>query len=195
MTRKDWANGLSETYPSVVTKGASLVFTMEPVSSSTVTEGVTLDIDTTPTSLNFGSVPKETYWEGAHRLTMDTNGTEGYKILMAMNGDIQNQQGAKIQSISGTNAAPTAWTTGCNAGAPSCFGYHTSDDTLEGGSTRFSAIDTYAKVSTTTLDEVSYSSQPIANETTDVIYRIFHRITQDAGLYEATMRYISVPIF
>jgi hypothetical protein len=75
------------------------------------------------------------------------------------------------------------------------LGYHTSDDTLEGGSTRFSAIDTYAQISTTSPDEISYSSQPVANEVTDVVFRIYVRQLQEAGDYEARMMYISVPMF
>lgn len=184
-----------ESYPSLTTVGASLNFEMSGLSSGSVIEGVTLDINTTPTSLPFGSLTSEAIIEGAHRLAVDTNGTEGYQLLMAMDGDLLTAGGAYIRPITGTNAAPTAWATGCDTGAPSCFGYHTSDDTLEGGSTRFSALDTYARVSTTTPEEVGYSSQPILGETTDVIYRIMRRELQDAGIYEARIRYISVPMF
>lgn len=114
---------------------------------------------------------------------------------MVMDGDLMSTNGAYMKPITGTNASPISWASGCDVGAQSCFGYHTGDDTLNGGSTRFSAIDTYARVSTSTLDEVSYSSQPTVSDTTDIVYRLFIRSLQDAGLYEARIRYVSVPIF
>ncbi len=186
---------VGESYPSLTTEGASLTFEMAGLSSGTTIEGVTLDIDTTLTTLPFGTLTPEAMVEGAHRLSVDSNGTEGYQLLMAMDGNLMTAGGAYIRPITGTNAAPTSWAIGCDAGAVSCFGYHTSDDTLEGGSTRFLAVDTYARVSTTTPEEVGYSSQPTAGETVDVIFRILRRELQDAGVYEARIQYISVPMF
>ncbi|MCR4286076.1 MAG: hypothetical protein NUW00_04245, partial [Candidatus Kaiserbacteria bacterium] len=184
-----------EAYPSLATEGASLSFAMDGLASSTVIEGVTLDIDTTPSSLDFGSLIASSTLEGAHRLAVDTDGTEGYQLLMYMDGDLMSSSGSTIKPITGTNAVPGSWAVGCSASAPSCFGYHTSDDTLEGGSTRFSAIDTYAQVNTTTPEIVAYSTQPAFGEVTDVIFRIIRRELQEAGLYEARIRYISVPMF
>lgn len=184
-----------ESYPSLATEGASLNFEMAGLTSGDTIEGVTLDISTTPTTLTFGALSASTSFEGAHRLSVDTDGTEGYQLLMYMDGDLMSSSGAIMQPITGTNAVPTSWAIGCEASASSCFGYHTSDDTLENGSTRFSAIDTYARVNTTTPEVVSYSSQPAFGDTTDVIYRILRRELQDAGLYQARIIYISVPMF
>ena len=184
-----------ESYPSLTTEGASLVFAMEGVSSGTTIEGVTLDIATAPSAVPFGTVPPNAMIEGAHRLGVDTNGTQGYQLFMTMTSDLLSSGGSVIEQVSGTNGAPTAWASGCAVDATSCFGYHTSDDTLYGGSTRFSAVDTYARISTTTLDEVGYSSQPTLTDTVDVVFRIFIRQLQDAGTYEAHIQYVSVPIF
>ncbi len=184
-----------ESYPSLTTEGASLSFAMTGIASSTIVEGVTLDINTTPMTLSFGTLAPSTTLEGAHRLAVDTDGTEGYQLLMYMDGNLMSSSGSIIHPITGTNASPVAWTSGCSPTATSCFGYHTSDDTLEGGSTRFSAIDTYARVNTSTPEIVSYSTQPAIGDTTDVIYRIIRRELQEAGIYEAHIRYISVPMF
>jgi hypothetical protein len=158
-------------------------------------EGVTLDITTTPTTVPFGTVPQDTFVEGGHRLTVDSNGTEGYQVLMVMSDDLLSSSGVHIKPITGTNSSPTSWATGCDSNATSCFGYHSGDDTLQGGSTRFSAIDSYARMSTTTAEEISFSSQPAINETTDVVFRILVRQGQEAGQYETNIRYISIPIF
>ncbi len=185
----------SESYPSLVTEGASLSFDIAGVASSTVLEGVTLDVDTTPTTLNFGTLSASTSIEGAHRLAVDANGTQGYLILMMLTGDLLSSTGGKMQPITGTNATPVAWDIGCDVSAISCLGYHVGDDTLQGGSVRFSPQDTYARFSTTTLEEVGYSSQPVVGETTDIIFRIFRRELQDAGQYETNIMYVTVPIF
>jgi hypothetical protein len=185
----------AESYPSLVTEGASLVFTMDGMTSGETLEGVTTDIATTPQTIPFGSVPLDTFVEGAHRFVVDTNGTEGYQLFVMMSGDLMNVYGSRINQVTSTNNSPTAWSTGCGASAPSCFGYHTSDDTLYGGSTRFSAIDTWARMSTTTLEEVGYSSQPVSGENIDIIFRLLVRQLQDAGTYEANFQYVTVPIF
>ena len=112
-----------------------------------------------------------------------------------LKGSILSSSGAEIQQVSGTNASPAAWNDGCDAQASSCFGYHPSDDSLYGGSARFAAFDTYARMSTTTPEEVAYSSQPVTGEVNDIVFRILVRQLQDAGRYETNMMYISVPIF
>jgi hypothetical protein len=185
----------SATYPSLTTKGGSLVFTMEGIASSTIVEGVTVDVNSEAASIAFGTVPLNTMYEAAHRLTLDTNGTQGYQIFMKLVDDLKTSGGATIKAITGTNAVPVAWSTGCLVTAQSCFGYHSGDDTLQGGSTRFSALDTYAGFSTSTLEEVAFSSQPAVNEANDVVFRVFIRDLQDAGQYTTRMQYISVPMF
>ncbi len=185
----------TESYPSLATEGSSLSFSVTGIDSATVLGDITTDIDTTLTSIPFGSVPLNTSLEGAHRLSVDTNGTQGHKILMMLTSDAITSGGATLKYVTGTNAVPTGWNTGCDSNATSCFGYHTGDDTLEGGSARFSAVDTYARFSTTTLEEVSYSSHPVTNEATNIIFRLYVRSLQDAGQYETNVRYISVPMF
>jgi hypothetical protein len=184
-----------ETYPSLVTEGAALQFEMVGLASTTVVEGVTLDIDTTATRISFGLVPINTSVEGGHRLSIDANGTEGYQLFMMLNSDLMSAGGSIISPITGTNASPLGWNDGCAITATGCFGYHTSDDTLHGGSARFSAVDTYARFSTTTLEEVAYSSQPVVGETTDIVFRLYIRQLQEAGQYETNIRYVSVPMF
>jgi hypothetical protein len=76
----------------------------------------------------------------------------------------------------------------------SCFGYHTTDATLSKGSTRFAPEDSYARISTTTAEEIMYSSVP-TNDIHNIIYRIYVTGDQPAGQYEASIMYISVPVF
>jgi hypothetical protein len=182
-------------YPSLVTEGGSLVFINSGQATGTLIAGVTTTIATSPNSLVFGTLAPSIQEIGAHRLTVDTNGTQGYRVLVGLSGPLENYAGETILGVTGTNGSPTTWATGCALSARSCFGYHTTDGTLEGGSTRFAPDDTYARLSTTTVEEVAYSSQPSVNENTDVVYRILIRGVQAAGSYQTTIRYVSVPIF
>lgn len=184
-----------ESYPSLVTVGASLTFTMSTLASSTVTEGVTLNIGATATSIPFGRLTLETDYIAGQRFNITTNAPEGYTLYMTSPSELINSFGSIFNPVTGTNNAPSGWNTGCDSEAPGCFGYHTGDDTLGDASTRFAADDTYARFSTTTLDEVLYTGGPVTNEVVDIVYRLKARALQAAGEYTTYIRYISVPSF
>ena len=185
----------STSYPSLVTEGGALTFTVEGIAAGQSTEGVVTDVATTPTSIPFGSVPFDTDYEAAYRLTVDVNATEGYQMFMFANQDLLDSYGNRIEPITGSNQSPLAWSTGCGVAAVGCIGYHVGDDALSGGSTRFSPNDTYAALSTTTPEEVMFSSQPTINESSDIVFKIRVSDKQPAGLYQNDVIFISVPIF
>jgi hypothetical protein len=185
----------SSTYPSLSTEGGSLAFTISGVASSTTIDDETTDVGTSPTTIAFGNILLNTPYVAAQNITVETNATEGYQVLMSSAGGLVNAYGDRILPIVGTNAAPVAWSIGCAAGVASCFGYHTDDATLEGGSTRFSAVDTYAHLSTSTPDEVAYSPLPETTDTTYIIYKLEARQLQGAGKYETGINYIATPVF
>jgi hypothetical protein len=182
----------STTYPSLVAEPTELTSILTSVASGTVVAGVEADVDTTPTSIAFGSIPTGNTYEAIHRLTITTNATEGYQLLMYAGGQLTNQYGDVIEPITATNNAPAGWNTACN-GVTSCFGYHTTDATLRGGSTRFAPEDSYAALSVAP-QEIMYSSVP-TSDTHDIIYRISVPDDQPAGDYETNIMYISVPVF
>lgn len=184
----------STTYPSVQTEGGAVTFTVSSIAAGTSTEGVVTDVATTPVSIPFGTVPFDVEYEAAYRLFVDTNATQGHRILMYATGDMVNQYGTRVEPIVGTNESPVGWSVGCGS-AISCIGYHVGDDILSGGSTRFSPNDTYAAFSSTTPEEVMFSSQPTVNEFTDIIVKLQVSNAQAAGQYEKDIVFISVPIF
>ena len=184
----------SSSNPSLVTEGAQVTFSSASIPSATVIEGITTDIATTPTSVPFGSVAIDAEVEGAQRLTIDTNGTEGYQVFVYGRQDLVSAQGDSINEVAASNTTPAAWSTGCSGSADGCFGYHTGDDTLSGGSTRFAPNDTYAALETT-LREVAYSGTPAVSETVDIVYKVQVGDQQPAGQYESQIVYIIVPTF
>ncbi len=183
----------SSTYPSLTILGPQLVFDVSGVSAGVVTEGITADVDTTAVSVPFGSVPFDTEYEAVYRLNLNTSATEGFRLFQYVKQPLLNGYGDEIAAITSTNAAPAAWSTACAGTADGCFGYHTGDDTLSGGSTRFAADDSYAALSTSP-EEVMFSSVPTDN-TVDIVYKLQIREGQPAGDYSTEIVYLAVPIY
>jgi len=182
----------STTYPSLVTEGASLTFTVGGLIAGTVTEGETLDVTSTPGAIAFGDVPFDTEYTAGYRLQINTNATEGFQILM-FGDQLLNSYGSPIPPIGATNASPQSWSIACSANAIGCFGYHVGDDLLQGGSARFAPNDSYAALSNTP-EEVMYSSIPM-DDVHDIVYKLEISEEQPAGDYEATINFLAIPIF
>lgn len=183
----------STTNPSLAGESASLVFTIDGVAANTTIAGITTDATTTAASIDLGSLPLDTDVEVAQQLTVDTNAIEGYQVYKYADQQLTDSYANQIEPVTGTNASPSGWSSGCLLSALSCFGYHTTDATLEGGSGRFAPIDSYAALSTS-LDEIMYSSIA-AIDTENVIYRARVSELQPAGTYETSITYIAVPVF
>jgi hypothetical protein len=182
----------SSSNPNVLTEGAQLVFDVAGVGAGVSTEGIVTTATSTPTSILFPGIDFGTTDYTAHRITVDTNATEGYQVLFYTDDDLRSSLGSIIEPINGTNLAPVAWATGC-AAAISCFGYHVGDDVLQGGSTRFAPNDSYAAATTTPV-EIMHSAVPTI-DVYDIVYAIEVSEAQPAGDYEAGITYIAVPIF
>jgi hypothetical protein len=183
----------SSSYPSLVTEGAQLIFTVGGVNAGVSTAGIVTDATTTATAIGFGTLPFDTGVEAAQRLTITTNATEGYQLLKYATQQPLNVYGNSIDLVSGTNLIPTGWNTGCSSSAVSCFGYHTTDATLQGGSGRFAPTDSYAAPSAVP-EEIMFSSMPVT-DVQDIIYKMQVSPLQQAGDYVTNIVYIAVPVF
>lgn len=182
-----------ESYASLVTEGSNLVLTLSGLPSGTTTAGVMTDVSTTPNSIGFGTMSFNTEYIGAHRLNVVTNASEGYQILSFARQQLLGTDGIAIPSVIASNTTPLGWATGCMSSSTGCVGYHTTDATLQGGSTRFGPTDTYAGLETSPV-EVMYSSIP-AEDTHDIVYRIRVNEMQPAGDYETEIVYLAVPSY
>lgn len=185
------ASGLS--YPSVLTGGTTLAVSIDGVLSATTLEGVTTDVDTSPTSISFGNLPQGVPVTGAQQFTVSTNAGLGYRIFAFERQALLDGSGGQIDPIAGTNASPTGWSSGCVVDT-SCYGYHAGDDVLQGGSTRFAADDTYAQFDGSAR-EVAYSAGPASSRVTNMVYRLENVGQEAAGDYSSSVVYIVVPVF
>ncbi len=183
----------SSTSPSLVAETAKLTLSVGGLSAGTTTSGVVLTATSTSAGVTFGTLPVDQNAYAAQRVSITTNATEGYRVLMYSPQQLLNTYGVAIPAITGTNAVPVGWAVGCQASSTGCVGYHTTDPTLQNGSTRFAAVDSYAALSATPA-EVMYSPIPV-NESHDILYRVFVRALQPAGNYETDLVYIAVPTY
>lgn len=181
-------------YPSLSTEGGTLTFQIDGLPAATSTSGVTTDIDTTSTSIPFGALPFGTSTIAAHRLTVTTNAANGYQIFAYEQQNLIDQSDAEIPAVSATNDDPSSWSDGCTATSTGCWGYHTAADVLSGGSTRFAPDDTYAGFSSDP-SEIAYSSGPVTDQSTDMVYRLQVSHEQDPGDYSTDLVYIVTPVF
>lgn len=170
----------------------TLTILVNGVNAGVSIAGVTTDVATNATSIGFGSLPVGSSVEAAQEVAISTNATEGYQLLFKYSQPLQNDYGDPIANITSTNASPQGWATAC-PGTTSCFGYHTTDATLWGGSTRFSPIDSYAALSTSPA-EIMYNSAS-TTESHSVIYRVSVTANQYAGDYVTDIAYIALTIF
>lgn len=182
-------------YPSISSEGTSLTFTINGVASLTSTSGVVTTIETTSTDVPFGTLLISTPQVGAHRLTVTTNATQGYQVFTYTQQDLLGSTDGKIPPVPATNQSPLGWSSACTLELTGCYGYHTSDAVLSGGSTRFAADDTYAQFSTTTLSEVAFSSAATTSRTTDIVYKIEVHDEQVPDTYSTNVVYVVVPTF
>jgi len=181
-----------EAYPSLVTESGTLTVTISGLDSGTTTEGVITDVTTTATKLSFGSLVADAETEAAQRITISTNATNGYQVLLFQRQGLTASNSSEILSVSGSNASPTAWA--IPDGASGAYGYHAGDDTLDSGSTRFAINNTYAKLETTTK-EIAFSSVPVTSEITDIVFKMQITNKQSAGIYTSRVVYIITPVF
>jgi hypothetical protein len=180
-------------YPSLSTGDTTLSFEVAGYATSTVTEGETTTISTTPTEVPFGSLSIGVSQIGAHALTVTTNAINGYQVLVGESQDFISGS-AEIPGVNASNTSPGAWASVCTALMTGCFGYHSGDNSLLGGSTRFLANDTWAEFEIP-LREVMFASAPVASDTIDMLYRVERHPLLPAGQYQTSIRYIVVPSF
>ncbi len=183
-----------ETYPSLTVDGGTLSFAISGLSSGESTEGVTTDITTQPSSVSFGTLALGTPRVGAHRITVTTNASSGYKVYTFQRQGLLSPSAREIPPVVTTNDAPGGWSSACLTNSTGCYGYHAGKDVLEGGSMRFAADDTFARF-TYEPTEVAYSAGPATAESTDIVYKVEVRDSQDAGAYQSSIVYIVTPVF
>jgi hypothetical protein len=181
-------------YPSLVSSGATLTFSVSGLPQGTSTSGIVTNVSTTATSISFGTLALATSTAAAQQLTVTTNAPNGYELYALQDSPLTNGGGYTIPGVQGTNVSPLPWASGCNATSTACYGYHPASPVLSGGSTRFAADDTYAAL-TSTPAEIGYAGAPSTSSTVTVVYRLQAGVTQVNGSYGDDITYVVAPSF
>ncbi|MDD4476863.1 MAG: hypothetical protein PHY40_01755 [Patescibacteria group bacterium] len=179
-----------KSYPSLSIGGAKFVFSVSGLSGGISSEGITTDVPTTPATISFGSLNFDSEIEAAQRLSVSTNAKGGYSIFVLQRQGLLGP--VEIPPVDAVNETPNAWYV--KPGKSGAYGYHTGDDTLFGESARFAPDNTYAKFENSPK-EIIYSSGPVNNESTDMVFKVQVSNQQEAGEYASSIIYIAVPIF
>jgi hypothetical protein len=186
------AHAISYTFPSLLITSGSLSYGVIGINAGESIEGVTANIATTPTTVDFDNLTLHPQEIGIQRFSVSTNAESGYQLFVMQRSPLVSNNGADINPVPSTNEAPGAWPA---AQTPSAFGYHVGDDTLSGTSpSRFAGDDTYARFDTE-MKEIGFSPIPVQNEIVNFVFRIESGIMQEAGDYETSIVYILVPTF
>lgn len=186
--------GATSSYPSLVTQGATLTFSVSGLPQSTSTNGITTNVSTTATGIPFGTLALGTSTIAAQRLSITTDAANGYEIYTEEDQPLADARGDQVPGVAGTNPSPLSWSGGCVTPSTGCYGYHAGSPVLSGGSTRFAANDSYAAL-TSTIAEVGYGGAPAASSTMDMVYRIQIGGTQGTGNYQNNIIYVVAPSF
>jgi hypothetical protein len=152
-----------------------------------------LSFTISPLSVNLSLNESNTFTNsGTNTLTVSTNGEFGYNVT-AYADSLMTRIGTAttIANWTGTNAAPTVWTTSCIASATCGFGYNTDDaDLTQFTSTKFAGFTT-----STPGEVVATDSAQVTGDATVMTYRSSVDLSQAAGDYQTTIRYIVTPAF
>jgi hypothetical protein len=84
-------------------------FTVSGVASSTTRDGKLIGIDTSTSSIAYGSLPVGTPVTGAQELKVVTNAKTGFNVTVVATQPFQSSNGAIIDGFPATAAAPTAY--------------------------------------------------------------------------------------
>ena len=179
------------TIPSLTTNATTITFSVAGLPSGTATEGVTTNISTSGSSIDFGVLPVDTTVTAAQRLTAGTSALHGYTTYVFETQDFLASPGTSIPHVLATNSSPGAF----EIAGTGAYGYHTSDHELgTDPAARFAENNTYARYDETPR-EISFSSTAISSDVTDMITKVQITSLQPAGSYSTSLIYVIVPIF
>lgn len=215
----EWGNAMFAIIePVVVTARVSalLSFTVEGVGEEAddLHGERNIDITTTATSIEFGTLDTETPLAAAQDLTVSTNASEGYSVTVFQDQDLTSPGGDTIKSfLDGTPVATSAAATWAGPGGQLAdpdtwghFGFTTEDVQVDENCLELDGADGYfgsnvwAGFDGDTPEEIMCHVGPSDGETlhagtTRVGYQIEISDLQPAGEYTNTLTYIATPTF
>jgi hypothetical protein len=166
----------------------TLTFSIAGVTTAQAVNGATTTVETTSTTVPFGTLSSGANSIAAHDLVVGTNANSGYTVTVKYTGALASSSYSLID-FAGTNVAPTTF----SAAGTEAFGYTTNDATLGTGAAGRFATDKWAGFTTSPL-EVAYNGGPVAH-TIRVGYQVGISAATAAGSYSTTIVYVATPTY
>ncbi|PIZ63986.1 hypothetical protein COY16_00500 [Candidatus Roizmanbacteria bacterium CG_4_10_14_0_2_um_filter_39_13] len=166
--------------------------------------GSTLDITTTASTIPFGTLSTGDPNIGAHDLTVATNATNGFVVTtryIDVGSSAPLVDGSNnIDIFTGTDAAPTTWSSPAGTGAnvnTGFMGYTTEDVTLGTGTTNRFTSNKWAGQENVTVKEVFYNGTAPAGgtESERIGWQAEVNALQPAGNYTGTVILVATPTY
>jgi hypothetical protein len=173
----------------------TLTFTVNGrTTGQTCSDGTTAPtVNTTSTTIPFGTVTPATPGIACQRLNAASNSTNGYTIYMRYDQAPTNALSQSITDWSGSNTTPTSPFTTVNA--QGAYGYTTSDNTLGTGTTGRFTTGTKFAATTTSNAEVGYESAGVTSTDYIVTHQVAVTTTTFPGTYTNTIIYTCTPVY
>lgn len=183
-----------------VTVDETLTFTVSGVAGASCT--TVADVDTTATSVSFGSVTANTFYDACQGLLVSTNATGGYSVTLQQDGDLTSAGLDTIDpgTCDGACAVATeaAWATATNNGFAFCIDNVTGTDGAftnacsAGGSAGYRLLGT---LGTDTPEVIMTNTGFVDSNEVEVGYRISVAGDQPAGTYQNDLVYVATPTY
>ena len=200
------------------TVDATLSFTISGVASSTAVKDTTTDVDSTTTTIPFGTLPIGSSVVAAQDLTVATNASEGYTVVVFQDQDLTSAAADTIKCFADATCVsfttPTAWASPTGTldeeNTYGHFGFTSEDagvaasclDEGDYGTGYYGAkaADLWAGFDGTDQATVMCHTGPADGTTehkgaTRVGYQVEITALQQAGEYTNTLTYIATPTY
>jgi hypothetical protein len=183
-----------------LTVDGSLTFTVNGLTTSDVcSDGSTVSaVNTSATTIPFGTMVAATPKQACQRLNAATNSTNGFTIFVRYDTKPANALGDFITDASGSNNAPATF---ASVDAQGAYGYSTNDTTLSGSAgtgagqaNRFTNGTLYA-AGTTSNAEVAFEAAGVTSTDYVVTHKVVTTSTTKPGTYSNTIIYTCTPVY
>ncbi|MCX6732411.1 MAG: hypothetical protein NTV98_02630 [Candidatus Roizmanbacteria bacterium] len=179
----------------------TLTFSIAAVSSGAVnTATINVSSGTGPAVIPFGTLTSGSTKIAAHDVTVSTNGLTGYTVTVAALANPPLADGSNnIDVFTGTNAAPTSWSSPAGSAASAntgFFGYTTEENALgTGTAARFTTSPPKWAGVITTPEEIIYNATGAVNQTTRIGWQVEINALQPAGSYVGSVLLVATPTY
>jgi len=171
----------------------TIAYTIGSVAATQSVCGLTTSVASTATTVPFGTILQDQFYNAAQSHTVSTNATNGYSLTTQYDGSM-SKDGAGVTTIADTTCdgascnttTPGPWLTPVNYG----FGY-----TQSGNDAVWVTPTLYFRPFPTSPVEIMANSAAAANRVMYTCYRIAISGTQTTGFYFNKLTYTITPRF